>query len=1038
MKLKHFYRGTSALAGVALIAGLAATPAFAQAVDTAVETIDEGQDDQPVVETDDQIVVTGSRLRRDAFSSASPVQVISGEESAQIGVVDTTQIISESTVVTGPQLDGSVNSGSPTAAVEGVPENGPGSSSVAFRGLGSERTLLLVNGRRLAPSGVRGAPVSPDLNLIPSSLIERVEILTDGASSIYGADAVAGVANIILRNDFEGFEVSAFNTQPFEDGGDTLQVSFLAGAQSDRTRVTVAGEYFNRNAVLAGDRSDWNDCLRDIEIDESTGQVYSICRDGRPDNAVLVLGNSADLDGDGVANESYSGFLFNTPGSSDLGIPNWSRSASFPGGSASLDSTYNLQDEELVTQLLEGFERMNIYTTGEFDLNLFSQDTIYFETSFSRRSSIGRFTSEQVFPGIPATIPVIENGVEVRRTDNPLSPFDGTVLPVVSLDALSQRRVTEIDNFRAVGGITGDIAFGGLDERNWIYDVFLTFEESNGTSTQKAMLENHLREAIDTLRVEDGVLQCGLARTAPGFGFITPPSCPLVNFFSPTLFETQGGNKKFSTQEETDYLFGNVINSTKIEQAHFQAIATGDVVDLPAGSVGLVLGFEFREQRIDSANDIVRAQGLAASEIPDIEGDTKGRTSLTEYFIETEIPVHETFSVNLAGRHTSEENFGEEFTWSAKGDFRPLDWLRFRATYGTSFRAPNLREQFLADSAGTIAGGNDPCLVPQQAIDANGNYDASLDPRDTIVINNCIADGVDPTAFGRTGVTGIPTLTGGADDLVAETADAWTAGFVVSQPFTDAFDLDLSVTYYSIELENTVEESNAAAIIARCYGDEPNLASPFCDRITRKGEAPAQNSIGSVDASFVNVGLQTSKGYDINARFRDDFNFADRSWDFTYNATWTYSEEILEQLAPDQPVDDQVGEAGFPEWAFIGTANLATGNWSALFRSRMIGEFQQDNTDAPGSAGGTDACAISGIATTSCRDVDFGDTYWKHDVSLTYDRDDWSFTAGVQNLFDESPPLVDQGEAPTRLNMVVQSGYDLIGRQFFASVKRRF
>ena len=136
-----------------------------------------------------------------------------------------------------------------------MPATGPGAATVSLRGLGPERTLLLVNGRRLSPSGVRGAPVAPDLNLIPAAMIDRIEILTDGASSIYGADAVAGVANIILRTEFEGIELNAFGTQPEQSGGEETLISLMGGTSNDRASFMMAAEYFNRETIFAGDRT---------------------------------------------------------------------------------------------------------------------------------------------------------------------------------------------------------------------------------------------------------------------------------------------------------------------------------------------------------------------------------------------------------------------------------------------------------------------------------------------------------------------------------------------------------------------------------------------------------------------------------------------------------------------------------------------------------------------------------------------------------------------------------------------------------------
>ncbi|MDZ7645507.1 MAG: TonB-dependent receptor plug domain-containing protein [Woeseiaceae bacterium] len=347
------------------------------------------QDEEEEARQVEEIVVTGSKLRRDEFSSISPVQVIGGQEAVKIGIADTTQMIAESPVVFGTQLDGSVNAGSTTGAVEGVPASGPGAATVGLRGLGAERTLLLVNGRRLAPSGVRGAPVAPDLNLIPSAMIDRIEILTDGASSIYGADAVAGVVNIILRQNFEGMEVRGFTSMPTEDGGQESLVSVIGGASNDAGNFTVAAEFFDRDHIFTRNRSGWNNCLRDIEVDPSTGDVYSICSDGRPDNAVFI---------------GSQGFVYDTPGTTDIGVPGFSTNAgaaSFIGqpnallGDAS-QTPYNLQREELDTQLQGDIQRINLYATGSFEFT--PGHSAYMETSYSQRTNTDIFTSEQAFP----------------------------------------------------------------------------------------------------------------------------------------------------------------------------------------------------------------------------------------------------------------------------------------------------------------------------------------------------------------------------------------------------------------------------------------------------------------------------------------------------------------------------------------------------------------------------------------------------------------------------------------------------------------
>ncbi len=986
----------------------------------------------------EEIVVTGSKLRRDEFSSISPVQVIGGQDAVKIGIADVTQMIAESPVVFGTQLDGSVNAGSTTGAVEGVSSSGPGSATVALRGLGPERTLLLVNGRRLAPSGVRGAPVAPDLNLIPSAMIDRVEILTDGASSIYGADAVAGVVNIILRNEFEGMEVRGFTSMPTEDGGQETLFGVIGGVSSDRGNFTVAAEFFDRDHIFTRNRRDWNNCLRNIEVDPATGQTYSVCLDRRPDNAVFI---------------GSQGFVFDTPGVTDIGIMGFSSNA---GAASSIgrsgmnalvgtaaETPYNLQQEELDTQLQGDIQRINLYATGKYEIS--TGHNLYMETSYSQRSNTDIFTSEQAFPGIPALIPqedangnIIVDGTGAPiRVDNPLNPFDEDALPVYSLEGLSQERATDIDDFRIVLGAEGEI--GLWQDNNWIYDGFVSYEESSGSSIQAGMFEPHIRESIDTLRLDSsGTPICGLPRTALSFGFLTPADCVVANFFADSLWTTRGGNKRFATQAEEDFLFGNVINTTTLTQKHVSGLVTGDLFEMQHGTVGLVVGVEWRENSIDSANDIVRAQALSASEAPDQEADTIGETSIFDIYAETELPLAEWATLNLSGRYTDEENFGDEFTYSVKGEIQPHSSLRLRGTFGTTFRAPNLREQFLAGQAGVIAGNNDPCVVPTTA-NNGGVYDPNGDSRSQIVLDNCVLAGADPFALGLQANVLIPTETGGSATIKAETSESFTLGFVWSQEFTDKFEFDLSATYFDIEVTDTVEELDAQTILSRCYNDDPGLANALCSRIQRRSVSPANNTVSRVDSSFVNLGLVTSSGYDINIRYLDDFTIGKNFVEMAWAVTGTNYDKLEEQIDPLSPIDNRVGEAGFPEWSWVLRGNFNFGNWDVAWRSRFIGEFALDaeDVDASLNRNGQTACNVLG-GPTDCYDAHEGDSVWYHDLSLTYEADEWAVTGGFRNLFDQKPPLINQGDGPARMNMVVQSTYDLYGRRFFVNATKRF
>ncbi|MDH4073472.1 MAG: TonB-dependent receptor, partial [Gammaproteobacteria bacterium] len=264
-------------------------------------------------------------------------------------------------------------------------------------------------------------------------------------------------------------------------------------------------------------------------------------------------------------------------------------------------------------------------------------------------------------------------------------------------------------------------------------------------------------------------------------------------------------------------------------------------------------------------------------------------------------------------------------------------------------------------------------------------------------------------------------------------------GFVYTQDFTEAFDLDFSVTYFSIDVEDTVEELAAPEILERCYNDDPNLSNALCSRITRRGVNPENNTVARVDSSFVNLGLVTSKGYDINARYLDDFSLGDKFIEMTWVVTGTHYDELKEQIDPQSPVDDRVGEAGFPEWSWVVRGNFQLDNWGLAWRSRFVGEFARDPEDVQNSPNSSNrsACTVLG-GPANCIRAHAGDSVWYHDLSLTYEADEWTVTGGIRNLFDQEPPLIDQGAGPARMNMVVQSSYDLYGQRWFLNASKRF
>ena len=366
-------------------------------------------------------------------------------------------------------------------------------------------------------------------------------------------------------------------------------------------------------------------------------------------------------------------------------------------------------------------------------------------------------------------------------------------------------------------------------------------------------------------------------------------------------------------------------------------------------------------------------------------------------------------------------------------------------THGTSYRAPNLREQFLADQFGGIGGSADPCTQANidQIVTDSGDQDANVQN----IIGNCVASGIvftdadnngfpDTTVFGSAGVTTIPIATGGNNELKAETSETNTFTVKFNQPFTDAFDLDIAVSYFDIVIEDTVAEPGADIIINGCFTD-PNFSngtSPFCSLLTRLGDTSpvgaTSNFINFVDVSFINIGEETARGIDLNTRLNFElFDSFDISWATVTTRLLEREIEVFD--ASDRR--DQVGWIGFNKTKFTSTLGVFWEDWEFMMQNRYLSSTQQPDPDA--MVPGQGRFSADGIGS---RDWDATDAIWYTDVSATYGSDTWSATLGVRNAMDEDPPLIHSFEGPNRNNAVSAAGYDFFGRTWYLNATVSF
>lgn len=1119
LEFKKLLLGSSILLSASVVA-LAPT-AFAQEnadenTDTIVLDDEEQADETKNAETKDNVIVTGTRIKKDTFTSISPIQTITTEATKDVGLFDPAQILQQSEAAAGQQIDATFNGF--------VLDNGPGSQTLNLRGLGANRTLLLVNGRRLAPAGVEGAPSSPSINLLPSNLIERFDLLLDGASSVYGSDAVAGVGNIILRKDFDGLELEISADRPEQSSAGTdYTLSATYGVNNDRGFLGFGAEYDFRDAVRIEDRDFFGPCETTYEITD-TGEIR------RDDISRQLLYNRIGLNypveecrltGLGRRIRRVPGglgFVYYTPGQSNTGIPNFSEDIQFGvpvdgDGDGNVDVVYGDYTSNGAfnnATFISEQKRISLMAYGEYTLEGEANVTPYFEALHTSADVFIDSGASQLFTVVPANNPFNPcnpnqpNGVDcglaadslltnpnfVESFRNYYSGGPGSAncfgLPRALCTPTSfgllngalgpqragggvvvegDRDITNITvaQTRLVAGVKGDLPFMNFGSfSNWSFDNSFSLSISKGKSSRPGIRDDRLHFALGfdpnirnaTNQLVD--LQGGPCVADPGsvVSADIADGCVPVNLFAPSLYDNVIGD--FATQAERDYLFDTRDFDTTYIQSVINGFVTGTILEVPAGNVNLVLGAELRYDELDSIPDNVARDGLFFGFFSD-QG-ASGSKVTKEAFAEIDIPVvadkpfFKQLDLNAAGRLTDDEFYGTNYTYSVKSGWRPFEALLLKATHGTSFRAPNLRENFLAGTSG-FRNLTDPCVTPPAAVGLNGQYIAANDPRDPITIANCAADpsGLDPTNFspipGNVQTYSVETRQGGALDLDAETSKSYTVGFAFEQPFFDSFDANLNVNYYSVKVKNTVISPSAQFIINDCYTLQANRQSAFCSRISRSALNATANAgqFNLIDSGFINQDEENVSGVDINLDLSKDIQMFDRSVDWALDVRANYLEKRTSLFVDNngnRNFNDTQGEFGFPEWTGRATLTADWDRWRATWQSRYVGPVEQDPVfiDAFSDAflGGAQTCGGPTVGDASCRDVGFADEYITHAVSVRYTGDTITVVAGVNNLFDKAPPLVDPTEVQSINNVALGTGYDYDGRQFFINIRKKF
>ncbi|WP_435202662.1 TonB-dependent receptor domain-containing protein [Qipengyuania sp. 902] len=982
----------SMLASAAVLALVA--PMTVQAQDAAEDEtcIDEDADgdcdDVAGAVEQNAIVVSGTRIRTNEYDFANPVVAIDDTAIQNSGVTNLTDFLTEA-----PALTGSYTSNDGSGANAGI--GGVGLNLLDLRNLGTQRTLLLIDGRRHVAS-VPGSS-SVDTNTIPIDLIERVDIVTGGASAIYGADAVTGVVNFVTKRDFEGYTVRAQSGISEEGDGYTGFISATVGTNFAGGRGNIAAnfEYGHDDNLLLSDRREFGPSFRsfyDNLDDQAAGDDPNV-----PD---LILASDVNyLDSSPIGAIDVDGdFLPDFLGDGRPYIPGTFLGSFFEsGGSGTPVSTYS-------GEILPKIDRYIGNLLFSYELT----DSIRFfaEGKYARvdSESFGQPTFD-FFIGVPTDNPFIPDNIN----DPAVNVFDGLGIVLVTgrdnLDLGRRGETNRRETYRGVAGIEADVTDTIRFDASYVYG------QSDATVRQtNTRFNDRFYAALDA--VDEGEFLTGtpngnIVCRSNLTGDATSSNQNVTGAFFFDDFDqlsfTPGANSGcvpfniFSNaQDPASLAFINTtaVDTSTVKQHVATAAFSGDFGDgfaLWGDPIGFALGGEYRKEISESIPDPVNTTGLTFGNALFPE---TGSFDVYEGFVEVRVPIVQDrpgfydLTANGAARVSEYSTVGTTFTYQGGLVYAPVPDFRIRGTYAQAVRAPNIGELF-APSNQTFAFIDDPC-----AFDNIDNGSATREANCTALLTNLGLTPAQIAGFTGDAGTSLPGLSTGNVDLSEETAKTITVGAIFQPSFIPG--LVMSVDYYDVEIEDAISTPTANTLLELCV-DADTLDNEFCDNIDR---TPVGAGFDPNDAGVVrdftlrpqNVAAFSTKGVDFSVRYRQA---TDNLGTFNFSVIGNHLIELKTQGTPGADIVESAGVRGSPEWQVNFDFNWTLDNFNLNYGINYWDEtlrFARADIEADPDIVAPEYLKI--------------DAKFVHDMQLRWTTDDdMSFYVGVNNIFDQEPDV---------------------------------
>ncbi|MFC4728356.1 TonB-dependent receptor plug domain-containing protein [Coralloluteibacterium thermophilus] len=914
----------------------------------------------------DQIQVTGTRIKRADIEAQVPVQTLTRadiDRSGLTSVGDVIQQITASGSALNTRFNSSGNFGFPPDG-SGV---GAGATTVDLRHLGSKRVLVLVDGVRwVNEASASGVGAATDLNTIPLAIVDRIEVLEDGASSLYGSDAIAGVVNIITRRDMEGAQVTVNYGEFGKGDGAQKSIDLGWGGRSDRATWFVGASYVDQREIGAGTRA------------QSRYPVPGLS----PEDAVAVGGSSGTPTGRFMFVDPNTGITHditpNTGASDPTYLPGQDCARTddyhcFGGADRFNFSPYNL--------LLTPSERKGVF--GQFRFDVSPTTTWYAKALYNRRESANQAAPEPIFLGPEAGTGNPQADNIFISGANPYNPFGFDLDSATNLIMIGRRPVEggprryaqKVDTWYLGTGLEGSFEVG---DRGWFWDVNLAYSENSAEQVNTGSYNiRHIANALGDPAACAAIAGCVPLDIFGGPGTITP--------------------------EMLAYIQPIVRDASENTLALASANVSGDLFATWAGAVGFAAGVEHRRYEGWYRPDPLTVAG-DYNGVPSLP--TSGKYDVNEVFAEFNVPLlaegsgwGKALDLSLAGRYSDYSTFGGEFTPKYGLRWQLADEFLLRSTFAKGFRAPSIGELFGSDSRfdATLI---DPCSLGPNGEPAPG--DAA----------NCAALGV-PAGYAQTNPQ-ISITTGGNPGLEPERADSFSAGFVWSPTFIEESGLaerfDIEVTFYRHEIEGAIQAIDAQTQLDLCVA---TLDAAFCDGITR---APT-GGINGFGNRLTNLGVIKTDGWDVDLFWTLPETRAGR-FGVTWRNTFVGRYEAVGADGSLQPrqVGIEVNDSAIPEWSSNLTLDWRLGAFSAAWTMRHT----SDLVEGCGNAAAFPACSDPATGTNR-----LGSTTY-HDLQLGYRLDvarGLDLTVGGLNVFGKEPPLC----LSCSLNGYDASTYDIPG-----------